>query len=555
MPPLVLYNGPIYTLDPERPTARAILINGGRVQAVGTEGRVQAAAAGMRAETINLQGRAVVPGLTDAHVHITWQGMTGYEVRLGAAGTLEEAQRLIAERVAGLQPGAWLRGGGWDHSAWERRWPTRADLDAVCPDRPAMLSRKDGHSIWVNSRALELAGVTSATADPAGGSIQRDRDGEPTGILTETAMELVRDVVPPHSEEERLDALRAAFKEALSYGITSIHVPPGTNHIDAPRTLRDLQTLRARGELGVRTLAYFAQPDLQRAVEMGLRSGLGDRWLRIGGLKLFADGALGSESAEMLTHYEGRRHTGIATIELELLNELVLTANGNGIAVMIHAIGDAANRKVIDAIERAQRETGYRRPATTQEGAGAPRFRHPASSRAATLPNRIEHVQVLHQKDVGRLAELGVIASMQPIHCTSDMEVADALWGPRCAYAYAWRSLLATGATLAFGSDAPVETMNPWRGVHAAVTRQLPGGAPGGGWYPEQRLSVEEALRAYCEGPAVASGEAHEKGRIAPGMLADLTVLTGDPFRSAPGELHAITAAMTILEGNVVFER
>lgn len=554
MPPLVLYNGPIYTLDPERPTARAILINGGRVQAVGSEGRVQAAAAGLRAETINLQGRAVVPGLTDAHVHITWQGMTAFEVRLGGATTIEEAQRLIAERANALPPGAWLRGGGWDHTAWGRRWPTRAELDAVCPDRPAILSRKDGHSIWVNSRALELAGITSDTPDPPGGAIQRDRDGEPTGILTETAMELVRQVVPPHSEAERLEALRAAFREALSYGITSIHVPPGTNHIDAPRTLGDLQTLRARGELSVRTLAYFAQPDLQRAVEMGLRSGLGDRWLRIGGLKLFADGALGSESAEMLTHYEGRRHTGIATIEPELLNELVLTANANGIAVMIHAIGDAANRKVLDAIERAQRETGYG-PQAAAADQEAPSSGQPASNRQTPLPNRIEHVQVLHQKDVGRLAQLGVIASMQPIHCTSDMEVADALWGSRCAYAYAWRSLCSTGATLAFGSDAPVESMNPWLGVHAAVTRQRPGGIPEGGWYPEQRLSVEEALWAYCVGPVIASGEAHEKGRLIPGMLADLTVLTGDPFRSAPGELHAITAAMTILEGDVVFER
>ncbi|GAB4444798.1 MAG: amidohydrolase [Chloroflexi bacterium OHK40] len=539
MPPLVLYNGPIYTLDPRQPTARAALIADGWVVAVGSEGRVQAAAAGMRAETINLRGRAAVPGLTDAHVHITWQGMTSFEVRLGAAATLEQAQAMIAERAASLPPGSWLRGGGWDHSAWGRRWPTRADLDAVCPDRPAALARKDGHSLWANSRALALAGITAATPDPPGGAIQRDRDGEPTGILTETAMELLRAVIPPISEAERLEALRAAFAEALSYGITSIHVPPGTNHASGPETLRDMQTLRARGELSVRCLAHLAQPDLERAVAMGLRSGLGDEWLRIGGLKLFADGALGSESAEMLTHYEGRRHTGIATIELELLNELVETANLHGIAVAIHAIGDAANRKVLDAIERAL-------AARAALGEAAPPL---------AFPNRIEHVQVLHQKDMGRLAQLGIIASMQPIHCTSDMEVAEALWGPRCAYSYAWRSLLASGATLAFGSDAPVETMNPWLGLHAAVTRQRPGGTPAGGWYPEQRLSVEEALHAYCTGPALASGEANLKGRIAPGMRADIAVLTGDPFRSAPDDLHAITAAMTIVDGKVVFER
>lgn len=539
MSALVLYNGPIYTLDPARPTARAVLISGGRILAVGSEGRIQAAAAGMRATMINLQGRTVVPGITDAHVHISFQGQVGLEVSLGGAATLEDAQQLIAARAAVLPQGAWLQGWGWDHTAWGRRWPTRADLDAVCPGRPAALSRKDGHSLWCNSWALALAGITADTPDPAGGSIQRDRDGEPTGILTEAAMDLVRVAIPPLTEAERLDALRAALAEALSYGITSIHVPPGTNHASAPEVWRDLQTLRSRGELRVRSLVHIAQPDLAAAVSLGMRSGFGDSLLRFGGLKLFADGALGSESAEMLTHYEGRRHTGIATIEVELLEQLVREANVAGIAVAIHAIGDAANRKVLDAIEKAQ-------AARAEQGEAAPPL---------ACPNRIEHVQVLHQKDLGRLAQLGVVASMQPIHATADMEAADALWGPRCAYAYAWRSLLSTGATLAFGSDAPVETMNPWMGVHAAVTRQRPGGYPAEGWYPEQRLSVPEALAAYCVGPAIASGEAGEKGRIAPGMLADLAVLTGDPFRSAPGELHAITAAMTLVDGQVVFER
>lgn len=539
MSALVLYNGPIYTLDPARPTARAVLISGGRIQAVGTEGRIQAAAAGMRAATINLQGRAVVPGLTDAHVHINYQGQAGLAVQLDGVASLEEAQQLIAARAAALPADAWLQGRGWDHTLWERRWPTRADLDAACPDRPAALSRKDGHSIWVNSRALALAGITAETPDPAGGAIGRDREGQPNGILSETAIELVRSVIPPLTNQQRLDALRAALAECLSYGITSIHVPTAGDPSSGPEVWRDLQTLRARGELRVRCLVYMGQPELPSAVALGMRSGFGDELLRFGGLKLFADGALGSETAEMLTHYEGRRHTGIAVIEREELEQLVATANLNGIAVCIHAIGDAANRKVLDAIEKAA-------AARAALGADAPPL---------PLPNRIEHVQVLHQKDVGRLAQLGVIASMQPIHCTSDIEAADALWGPRCAYAYAWRSLLSTGATLAFGSDAPVETLNPWMGLHAAVTRQRPGGHPADGWYPEQRLSVGEALEAYCAGPAVASGEAGEKGRIAPGMRADLAVLTGDPFRSAPGELHAITAAMTLVDGEVVFER
>ncbi|NTU82102.1 MAG: amidohydrolase [Chloroflexales bacterium] len=539
MATLVLYNGPIYTLDQAQPVARAVAVRDGRIFALGSEGRVQAAVAGMRGETINLRGRAVVPGLTDAHVHITWQGLGAREARLGEAASLEAALAIIAERARALSPGIWLRGGGWDHIPWGRRWPTRADLDAVCPDRPATLTRKDGHSLWVNSKALALAGITAETPDPVGGQIQRDQERAPTGILFEAAMDLVRAVVPPIGEVERLDGLRAALHEALSYGITSIHIPPGTNHASGPEALRDLQTLRARDALSVRSLAFLAQPDLEGALAIGLRSGLGDRWLRIGGLKLFADGSLGSESAEMLNHYEGRRHSGISVIEPGELERLVRQANAGGISVAVHAIGDAANRRVLDAIEKAQADR-------RQGGATYP---------AMALPNRIEHVQVLHPKDLPRLAQLGVVASMQPIHCTSDIEAAEALWGSRCAYAYAWYSLKQSGATLAFGSDAPVESMNPWRGLHAAVTRQRPGGYPEGGWYPEQRLSVDEALQAYCLGPAIASGEDGAKGRLVPGMLADMAVLTGDPFRSAPAELPAITAAMTIVEGKVVFER
>lgn len=532
MSTLILYNGPIYTLDPQQPIARAVAIRDGRILAVGTEGRVQAAAAGGRSEGINLQGRAVVPGLTDAHVHILMQGQASQEVQLGGAPSLDEALQRIVSRLRSLPADAWLHGGGWDHQLWGGRWPGRIELDAVCANRPAALARKDGHSLWVNSRALELAGITDETPNPPGGQIQRTRDGEATGILIETAMDLVRAVMPPPTDDERLEALRIALREALSYGITSLHIPPGTDPSNGPITLRDLQTLRERDALNTRCLVHLAGAHLDYAIELGLHSGLGDHWLRIGGLKLFADGSLGSESAEMLTHYEGRRHFGIAVIEQHELEAIVARANAGGISVVIHAIGDAANRKVLDAIEKARPTAGK-----------------------LILPNRIEHCQVLHPKDIPRFAKLGVIASMQPIHCTSDMEMADSLWGPRCAHAYAWREILDSGATLAFGSDAPVESMNPWLGLHAAVTRQRPEGLPQGGWYPEQCLSVTEALSAYCHGPALCSGEQAEKGRIAPGMLADLAVLTGDPFRSAPGNLHAITAAMTIVDGRVVYER
>jgi predicted amidohydrolase YtcJ len=528
---LILYNGPIYTLVPGQPVARAIAIRDGRVLAVGSEGKVQAAA-GSRAETINLQGRAVVPGLTDAHVHITLHGFAMQQIRLDGVTDYQVALARIAERVKSLPQGSYLRGGGWNHADWGGKWPTRDDLDKICPDRPALLSRKDGHSLWVNSKALELAGITDDTPDPFGGQIQRDSKGRATGILFETAIDLVRAAIAPPTPEERRAALRAAINEGLGYGLTAIQIPPSTNHADGRETLEDLQVLRERGQLQIRCQAHLAGADLDRAVELGVRSGLGDRWLRIGGLKLFADGSLGSETAEMLAPYEGRRGTGLATLSEEELYAAVHKANQNGISVIVHAIGDAANRKVLDAIEVAR-----------------------SDSAPLAVPNRIEHCQVIHANDLPRFAALGVIASMQPIHATSDMLVADELWGKRCALAYAWRSFLESGATLAFGSDAPVETLNPWPGVHAAVTRQRADNTPEGGWYPEQRLSVEESLRAYCHGPAVAAAEANERGTLAPGMLADLAVLDRDPFRTPPAELHKISATMTIVEGNVVMER
>lgn len=531
MTTIVFHNGPIYTLDPAQPIVQALAIRDERVVAVGSEAIVRSAA-GSRVEFIDLRGRAVMPGLTDAHVHIVLYGLARQQVRLTGCPDLATALEQIATAAQHLPPGAWLRGNGWDQTLWGGKWPTRFDLDRVCPDRPAILDRKDGHSLWVNSRALEVAGITATTPDPDGGHIQRDERGEPTGILLETAMELVRTIVPPPTRAERLTALRLAIGEALSYGLTSLHVPPATDPTDGPQTLIDLQALRAAGGLTIRVLAHIAGAQLDHALALGLRSGLGDDWLRIGGLKLFADGSLGSESAHMLAPYEGRDHTGIAVIPPAEMKEIVTRANAHGISVVVHAIGDAANRSVLDAIAAA-------RPTATH----------------LVLPNRIEHAQILDPRDIPRFAELGVIASMQPIHCTADMGMAERLWGStRCATSYAWRSLLDAGVTLAFGSDAPVETLNPWAGIHAAVTRQTTDGIPAGGWYPEQRLTLTEALAAYCTGPAIAEAAADRKGRLLPGMLADLVVLNGDPFQMPAAHLHTLRAELTMVGGRIVFE-
>lgn len=539
MPTTILYNGPIYTLDQAQPRAQAIGIRDGRVIAVGSEGKVQAAVGG-RAEPINLRGRAVIPALTDAHVHLIWHALSRNEVRLVGVNDYDEALRRIGEAAEQLPEGAWLRGGGWNHMEWGGRWPTAADLDRVTGERPALLMRKDGHSAWVNSRTLALAGIDEKTPDPPGGTIQREKK-QATGILLENAMQIVRDHIPVPSEEQRLAAIRAAIVEAHSYGMVGMHIPPALQPGDSALTLNDLQILRGRGQLALRCLTHIGLDVLDEALRLGLRSGMGDRWIRIGGVKMFADGSLGSETAEMLAHYEGRRHLGLATMSTDELNDAVRRAIAGGISVTIHAIGDAANRRVLDAIAAAQPAPGDDPQAAAERGA---------------IPNRMEHAQIVHPQDVPRFAQLGVVASMQPIHCTADMRIAEECWGrERCANAYAWRTLADAGTVLAFGSDAPVESLNPWLSIHAAVTRQRPGGDPPGGWFPEQCISVGAAIKGFTRGTAIAAGAAHEQGALTPGMLADLAVLSNDPFKISPADLHSIRADMTMLEGEVVWER
>jgi predicted amidohydrolase YtcJ len=548
MSTLMLYNGPIYTLDPAQPRAQAIAIRDGLVIAIGSEGKVQAAVGG-RAEGVNLRGRAVIPALTDAHVHLVMHGLTRREIRLEGIDDLDVALKSIAAGAQHLPEDAWVRGGGWDHTLWGGRWPNAAMLDALIPDRPVALVRKDGHSAWVNSRAMQLAGIDDNTPDPPGGAIQREKK-RATGILLETAVDLVRNYMPAATDEERLAAIRDATAEAHSYGMAGVHVPPGLRPGDASQILSDLQRLRARGQLQLRCLVHIGLDELDSALRLGIRSGLGDDWLRIGGVKMFSDGSLGSETAEMLSHYEGRRHLGSQTLTTEELNDAVQRAIAGGISVTIHAIGDAANRRVLDAIEAALQGSGIR----NQESEAEVRPRLTPDPRPL-IPNRIEHCQILHPNDIPRFAQLGVIASMQPIHATADMDTADRLWGERCATAYAWRSLKDTGAVLAFGSDAPVESLNPWLSIHAAVTRQRPGNIPPQGWYPEQRLSVEEALWGFTVGAAIAAGTSPRQGTLAPGMLADLAILSADPFKINPSDLHAVRSELTMIDGEVVWER
>jgi predicted amidohydrolase YtcJ len=523
-PDLLLCNGRIYTMDDDVPFATAVMISGDRIVAVGGDDLGFALPAGGR--TLDLQGRTVTPGFIDAHIHFVWYSLGLAMVDLRGVPSLEEALARVAERAAAAEPGTWIRGGRWNCNLWgDGSFPHRCDLDRVVPDHPVLLSSKDGHSAWVNTSAMEQAHVTAETTDPPGGRILRDASGEPTGILQENAINLVSKIVPRPSLEEAIAACRQGMAHAHRAGLTGIH------DCEDDLALAAFQELQRQGELTMRVLMHIPADDLDAAIDLGVRDGFGNAWLRICGVKAFADGALGSRSAWMLDPYQGNAaNTGVPTATAEEMHALVHKANGAGLSVAVHAIGDAANRMVLDAIS------------STREGA------------LPHLRNRIEHVQLLHPDDVPRLAQLGVIGSMQPIHATSDMEIADRHWGRRAATGYAWRSLLDAGTVLAFGSDAPVEDLAPLLGIHAAVTRRRPDGLPGpDGWYPEQRISVAEAVYAYTMGSACAGGEEGIKGSLVPGKLADLAILDRDIFAIEPMDILHAQVLGTMVGGTFVY--
>lgn len=538
---LVLRNGLIHTLDPAHPRATALAAFGEHVLALDdVEGLV-----GPETLVLDLGGRTAIPGLIDAHVHLLWFGTSLGQVDLTGARSVEEA----AERTARHRPdGEWVQGAGWDPNAWPR-WPTRLDLDRVVPDRPVALWSHDHHTLWTNSAGLRRAGITRDTPMPATGHLVRDDSGEPTGVLQEDAATAVVDAIGQPSAEACDAATRRAVRRANELGLTGVHTMEGA---DARGTL---QRLREEGELTLRIYAHLAREELDAALWLGLRTGLGDDWLRLGGLKLFADGALGSQTGLMVEPYVGGGNRGVEVLSAEQLTDYAERACANGIALTVHAIGDLANRRVLDAIAVARRVElaaravvgAARGNAGGERGAlAAGRFRQPGS-----LRHRIEHAQHLHPGDIPRFA--GLVASVQPTHATSDMHTADRFLGKRAASSFAWRSLLDARANLAFGTDAPVESIDPIATLHAAVTRRRADGSPGpDGWHPEQRLTIAEALHAHTLGGAYAAGEEHRKGSLVRGKLADLTVLSGDPFAVPPDELKSLKVEATIVGGRLV---
>lgn len=505
----------------------ALAVAGGRVLAVGETAGLAAAFPGAR--RVDLRGLPVFPGLVDAHLHLIGYGFSLLQVDLRRAGSSRDAALLVSAAAARLPEDAWVLGHGWDKNTWpEDRFPTRHDLDSTTGGRPAAMSSKDGHLLWVNSAALRVAGITRDTPDPPGGVIGRDASGEPDGVLKEEAAALVRRVVPPAKPEMRERAAATAIAGLHRLGITGVHTFTGTTTV-GPEDLVALQRLRARGELSMRVVASLPDCHLEAAAACGMRTGLGDEMLRVGPVKIFADGALGSQTASMLEPYEGQQdNLGVQVRSPAELDRLVARAVDAGLWTAIHAIGDRANREVLDVFER-----------------------HQAASERLGIRHRIEHVQLLHQDDLPRLARMGVVASMQPIHATQDREIAERYWGPRARWGYAWRSIAASGAVMAFGSDAPVETPDPWLGMYAAVTRRRADEKGGRAWYSQECITLEEAVRAYTAGAAYAAGTEGWQGVLFPGSAADFVVLDRDPYAGAPEELLRVRVLATAVGGRI----
>jgi predicted amidohydrolase YtcJ len=524
----LLFNARIHTCDPLHPAASAILIEGGRILAVGEEEELL----GLDLEAtarLDLGGRAILPGLTDAHLHLQNYALGLQKVDCETE-TLEECLERVRERVRISKPGEWILGHGWNQNTWGA-FPSAADLDAIAPANPVYLTAKSLHAAWANTAALRQAEIGVDTPDPKDGRIDRDASGRATGILLEEAMELVGNRLPQVSLEALVAAMEKAQPILWRMGLTGVH------DFDRRESFMALQVLHKSGRLKLRVNKNIPVESLAHAGALGLRTGFGDDMLWIGSVKAFMDGALGPHTAAMFQPYAGEpENRGILIMDAEELFEHGRQAADAGLAMTVHAIGDRANHEVLDA---------YAHLRSYESERGLPHLRH-----------RIEHVQVLHPDDAGRLAELDVIASMQPIHATSDILMADRLWGERAALAYAWRSQLDHGAHLAFGSDAPVESPNPFLGLHAAVTRRRADGSPGPeGWYPAQRLSLEEALHAYTRGPAYAANAESRLGQLSPGYMADLIVLDQDPFSSEPEALLDMRPSATMIDGEWVWRQ
>jgi predicted amidohydrolase YtcJ len=526
----IIINAVVHTMDPAQPVAEAVAIYGNRIVAAGSTNDIRKLA-GPNTRTIDAKGRLLLPGFNDAHTHFLSGGFQLSSVDLRDANSPQEFAARIKAFAEKLPKGRWVTGGDWDHERWpDAKLPTKELIDSFTAETPVFVNRLDGHMALANSLALKLAGVTRETVDPPGGVIVRDKSGEPTGVLKDAAQNFVWKVVSPATFEEKLDAARAATNYAAKLGVTSVQDMSAGDDVGIYQTLLD------RGELKTRIYAVSPLPSWERVARMGVRAHFGSEMLRVGGLKGFADGSLGSTTALFYEPYRDDPSTsGIAGDEMYpegVMLERVSEADRAGLQVMIHAIGDRANDLILSIYEQVERENGKRDR----------RF-------------RIEHAQHLRAQDIPRFARDGVIASMQPYHAIDDGRWAEKRIGKeRIKTTYAFRSLLDSGATLAFGTDWTVAPLNPLLSIYAAVTRRTLDGKNPNGWVPEQKITVQETVRAYTLASAYAEFQENVKGSITAGKLADIVLLSRDIFKIDPNEIESVKVVMTMVDGRVVFE-
>ncbi len=546
---LVLSNGKIYTGLSAQPWASAVAIRGESIVAISgaaiaaTDPDAEAKSwTGPKTRVVDLRGQFAMPGFNDAHAHLAAGAYVKLEVDLRGTKSVEEFQQRIRARLKEFRPGEWIIAPGWDHTVWPvKKFPSRQDLDAISTEHPIFSQRVDGHVAVVNSQALKIAGITRGTPDPPGGHIERDpATGEPTGMLEEdAAMNLVYERVPPFSEAQRLRAFALVMDEASRNGVTSMQDNSITSADDGDnygwQNFLVFQQLKRDGRQTTRVSEWlpFSLP-VARLEEMRSAGGTTDPWLKTGALKELIDGSLGSRTAALLAPYSDDPSTsGILRLDPAALMRMAVERDHAGFQIALHAIGDRANRIALDTFAAAEKANG-------------PRDRR----------DRVEHAQIVALADFARFTSLGVIASMQPSHVLTDERWATDRLGPeRIKGAYAWLTMEKDGVHLAFGTDYPVEPINPLRGIYACVTRELPDGGPLGGWQPQEKLPMDDCLRAYTAGSAYAEFEEKRKGTIAPGMLADIVVFPVDITRIPPRELLSTHVAMTVAGGRIVFEQ
>jgi predicted amidohydrolase YtcJ len=529
---LVVTNARIWTVDRARPEAEAVAMIGERVVAVGSRVEIERWR-GPRTEVVDAGGRRVLPGFNDAHLHFFEGSARLAQVKLKDARSPKEFARRIAERAKTLPSGEWVLGGTWDDQAFERpQLPTRQMVDAFTPGTPIFVERYDGHMALANGLALQLAGITAKTPDPPGGAIVRDASGQPTGILKDAAMGLVYKVIPPPSREARLRTMGEGLRYAASVGVTSVQdMNPVHEDVAAYAELLE------RGELTFRVSAAPLETQWEDQARVGLRHAFGSSWLRLGALKGYADGSLGSTTAYFFEPYtDDPRTRGLLSDEMQppaaMLQRLV-KADAAGLQLCIHAIGDQAISIVLDLFEDLVKANG-------------PRDRR----------LRIEHAQHMAPGDFARFAKLGVVASVQPYHAVDDGRWAEGRIGPeRAKTTYAFRRFLDSGVRLALGTDWPVASLNPMDTLHAAVTRSTLDGKHPGGWIPEQKITLAEAIESYTLGSAYAEYQERDKGTIARGKLADLVILSEDVLAIPPHRIRDAVVDTTIVGGRIVYRR